>query len=339
MTDETLPALAATPTELSHLETLAEKAREFARRAQSANTRRAYGADWRHFSAWCASKGLSALPPSPPTIGLYLTACATGRAGEQISVGTLERRLAGLSWHYTQRGLVIDRRDPHIAQVLAGIRRTYARPSVGKEPVLAEDVIRMAEIDGRDLRGLRDRSILLLGYAGGLRRSEIVGLDVGRGETEEGVGWLALLEEGMLLTIKGKGERWREVEIGRGSSELSCPVRALETWLHLGRIAHGPVFRRISQDGMRALPDRLSGRHVARLVKRTALAAGIRGDASEGERSAMFAGHSLRAGFASSDIDERYAQKQMGHASAEMTRRYQRRRGRFRVNMTKAAGL
>lgn len=115
---------------------------------------------------------------------------------------------------------------------------------------------------------------------------------------------------------------------------------ALQTWLKLARIAHGPVFRRVTGQGQSVGPERLNDREVARLVKRTALAAGVRGDLPEGERQQKFAGHSLRAGLASSaEVDERHVQKQLGHASAEMTRRYQRRRDRFRVNLTKAAGL
>ena len=86
--------------------------------------------------------------------------------------------------------------------------------------------------------------------------------------------------------------------------------------------------------------ERLNDREVPRLVKRTALAAGVRGDLSEGEREMTFAGHSLRAGLASSaEVDERYVQKQLGHTSAQMPHRHQRRRDRFRVNLTKAAGL
>ena len=120
-------------------------------------------------------------------------------------------------------------------------------------------------------------------------------------------------------------EGWREVEIGHGSSELTCPVVALQTWLKLGRVADGPLFRRIARGGKKAGPDRLTDKHVARLVKRTALTAGVRGDLSEAERRQKFSGHSLRAGLASSaEVDERHVQKQLGHASAEMTRRYQR---------------
>jgi integrase len=255
-------------------------------------------------------------------------------------VTTIERRLSALSWHYTQRGQPLDRRDRQIATVLAGIRNTHGRPPLQKEAVLPEDVIAMLEtLDRAGLRGLRDRGMLLLGFAGGLRRSEIVALDVGRDQTEDGRGWVEILEKGMLVTLRGKNG-WREVEIGRGSSDATCPVVALQTWLRLARIGHGPVFRRVTGQGKEVGPDRLTDQQVARLVKRAALAAGVRGDLSEGEREEKFAGHSLRAGLASSaEVDERYVQKQLGHASAEMTRRYQRRRDRFRVNLTKAAGL
>ena len=105
-----------------------------------------------------------------------------------------------------------------------------------------------------------------------------------------------------------------------------------------GRIARGPIFRAIA--GAKVGAEALNDRHVARLVERLALAAGVCGDLSERDREAKFSGHSLRGGLATSaEIDERYVQKQLGHASSEMTRRYQRRRDRFRVNLTKAAGL
>jgi integrase len=195
-------------------------------------------------------------------------------------------------------------------------------------------------LDRGTLRGLRDRAMLLLGFAGGLRRSEIVGLDCGRDQTEDGRGWIEFFpDKGLLVTLRGK-TGWREVEVGRGSSDATCPVVALETWLSLARIAHGPLFRRVTGQGKKVGAERLNDQEVARLVKRTALAAGVRGDLSEGERAKLFAGHSLRAGLASSaEVEERYVQKQLGHASAEMTRKYQRRRDRFRVNLTKASGL
>jgi len=326
-----------------NLERLAERARDYVDAASSANTRRAYASDWRHFSGWCRRQGLDAFAPSPQVVGLYITACASGDATadrKPNSVSTIERRLSALTWNYGQRGTPLDRSDRHIATVLAGIRNTHATPPRQKEAILPGDIIAMLEtLDRGTLRGLRDRSMLLLGFAGGLRRSELVGLDVGRDQTDDGSGWVEILDKGIIATLRGK-TGWREVEIGRGSSDATCPVLALQTWLKLAKIGHGPLFRRVTGQGKDVGPDRLNDREVARLVKRTALAAGIRGDLSEGERDEKFAGHSLRAGLASSaEVEERHVQKQLGHASGEMTRRYQRRRDRFRVNLTKAAGL
>ncbi len=275
---------------------------------------------------------MSEVPPSAESSALP--------GGKANSVSTIERRLSAITWTYAQRGTPLDRKDRHIATVLAGIRNTHATPPRQKEAVLPEDLIAMLEVLERGtLRGLRDRTMLLLGFADGLRRSEIVGLDAGREQTDDGRGWVDILDKGLLVTLRGK-TGWREVEIGRGSADPTCPVVALTTWLKLARIGHGPLFRRVTSRGKDVGAERLNDREVARLVKRTALAAGVRGDLTEGEREQKFAGHSLRAGFASSaEVDERHVQKQLGHASAEMTRRYQRRRDRFRVNLTKAAGL
>ncbi len=327
----------------THLKDLTDRARGYVEAASSANTRKAYAADWKHFSAWCRRRNLTPLPPDPQVVGLYITALASGSVSpgaKPSSVSTIERRLAALSWNYAQRGQPLDRRDRHIATVLAGIRNTHGRPPVQKEAVMAQDIIAMLEtLDRGSLRGLRDRAMLLIGFAGGLRRSEIVGLDAGRDQTEDGRGYIDILDKGVLVTLRGK-TGWREVEIGRGSSDATCPVAALETWLSLGRIAHGPLFRRVTGKGRSVGTERLNDQEVARLVKKAALAAGVRGDLSERERALLFSGHSLRAGLASSaEVDERHVQKQLGHASAEMTRRYQRRRDRFRVNLTKASGL
>ena len=237
-------------------------------------------------------------------------------------------------------GFALDRKDRHIATVLAGIKRKHARPPVQKEAICLEDILAMVATLPFDLRGLRDRAILLIGFAGRTpTQSEIVSLDVGKDDTPDSGGWIEILEDGAVLTLNAK-TGWREVEIGRGSSDQTCPVHALEQWLHFAKIDFGPVFVRTSRDGKKALDARLNDKHVARLIKTTVLKSGIRADLPEKERLALFSGHSLRAGLASSaEVDERYVQKQLGHASAEMTRRYQRRRDRFRVNLTKAAGL
>ena len=322
------------------LDRLVDTARDYAKASTAENTNKAYAADWKHFARWCRLKGAEPLPPSSEMIGLYLADLAAPTNGSPtLSVSTIERRLSGLAWNYAQRGFTLDRKNRHIATVLAGIKRKHARPPVQKEAILAEDILAMVATLPYDLRGLRDRAILLLGYAGGLRRSEIVSLDVHKDDTPEAGGWIEIFEKGALLTLNAK-TGWREVEIGRGTKELTCPVQALEQWLHFAMIDFGPVFVGTSRDGKRALDARLNDKHVARLIKRTVLDAGIRSELPEKERLALFSGHSLRAGLASSaEVDERYVQKQLGHASAEMTRRYQRRRDRFRVNLTKAAGL
>jgi integrase len=329
-----------------HLSALSEKARDYARHARSENTERAYDADWRQFASWLRREGLDPLPPDPQTVGLYLAACMEGSPGRPpLSVSSLERRLSGICWRYRQLGRPLDANDPHIATVLAGIRRAHGRPPAQKEAIYADELLAMLAVLDNDLRGLRDKAILAIGFAGGLRRSEIVGLDCGPEQTDDGTGWIEIIGGadqnggGLLLTLNGK-TGWREVEIGRGSSPLTCPVAMLETWLQLGRINHGPVFRPVARKNGGVAPERLSDKHVARLVQKTALAAGLRGDLPEGERRRAFSGHSLRAGLASSaQIEEGHVQRHLGHASPEMTRRYQRKRDRFRVNLTKAAGL
>ena len=322
------------------LDRLVETARDYARQAASENTLKAYTKDWAHFARWCRMRGADPLPSSSQLIGLYIAdlAAPSGKA-PALSASSIERRLSGLTWGYAQRGERLDRKDRHIASVLAGIRRKHARPPAQKEAILPEDLRDMLATLPHDLRGLRDRAILLIGFAGGLRRSEIVSLDYGKDDTPDSGGWVEILEDGVLLSLRGK-TGWREVEIARGSSDQTCPVHALSQWLHYARIDFGPLFVAVSRNGLKAKSERLSDKHVARLIKSCVREAGLRPDLPEAERVALFSGHSLRSGLASSaEVDERYVQKQLGHASAEMTRRYQRRRDRFRVNLTKAAGL
>jgi integrase len=333
------PALLASAGRVSdRLAALAETAKAYARAAQADNTRRAYAADWKMFASWLRREGLAETPPDPEAVGLYL-ASQVERRGAELSVATLERRLSGIAWRYRQLGQPLEIRDRHIATVLTGIRRRHGRPPLQKAAIFADELLAMLATLEMDLRGLRDRAILAIGFAGGLRRSEIVGLDCGPRQTEDGAGWIEIFPEGALLTIRGK-TGWRDVEIGRGSKADTCPVGLLETWLRLGRIGHGPLFRPIARKAGGVSGARLTDKHVVRLVKTCALAAGLRGDLAEGERRVAFGGHSLRAGLASSaQIEEAHVQKHLGHASAEMTRRYQRKRDRFTINLTKAAGL
>ena len=288
--DDELNSLAIVPrTGSPHLDALGEKAKDYARNARAQNTRRAYKSDWRQFSSWLRRQGFPVSSPDPQTIGLYLAACAdgTGRI-TAMSVASLERRLSGIAWHYRQLGQPLDTQDRHIATVLAGIRRAHGRPPVQKEAIFADDLLAMLATLDNDLRGLRDRAILAIGFAGGLRRSEIVGLDCGPSQSEVGTGWIEIFgaakgagaaedegrdassaeneggsdvsraekEGGLLLTINGK-TGWREVEIGRGSSALTCPVAMLETWMRLGRVADGPLFRRVTKKNAGVTAERL----------------------------------------------------------------------------------
>ena len=257
--DGTEPAASSRARASPHLAALGEKARDYARDARAENTRRAYESDWRQFSSWLRRQG-SIAAPDPRTVGLYLAACVEGRGARNIGAGrgrqaspTLERRLSGICWRYRQLGEPLDTGDRHIATVLAGIRRQHGRPPVQKEAIFADELLAMLATLDMDLRGLRDRAILAIGFAGGLRRSEIVGLDCGP-EPERGRNRLdrdfvgADPGERRLAasTINGK-TGWREVEIGRGSRPDTCPVALLETWMRLGRISHGPLFRPIAR--------------------------------------------------------------------------------------------
>ena len=164
-----------------------------------------------------------------------------------LSVSTIERRLSGLTWHYQQRGIALDRKDRHIATVLAGIKRKHARPPVQKEAVLAEDILAMIATLSLACETMRDRAILLVGYAGGLRRSEIVSLDFGRDDTEDGKGWIKIADQGLILTFHSK-TGWREVEIGRGSSDAKIDLSRcmrLNNGSTIAKIDFGPLFQRV----------------------------------------------------------------------------------------------
>lgn len=264
--------------------------------SHTANTHAAYLRDWRHYAGWCRRQGLEPLPPDAPRIARYLTAQAApdgDNSTASLSVSTIERRLAGLAWNFAQRGFDFDRHDNHIAEAITAIRHNR-RPPATKEPVGTQELLAMLGTLGHDLRGLRDRAILLIGFAGGLRRSEITGLDLRPGDSDDGTGWIEFQAKSALVRLDGRSGL-QTVEIGRGASERSCPVAALESWIRFSRISRGPLFRRILRDGKTIGSERLNDRHVARLVKQTALAAGIRADLSEEARAASFAGQSLRS--------------------------------------------
>jgi hypothetical protein len=126
------------------LDRLVDTARDYARATASDKTLKAYAKDWAHFARWCWMRGTEPLPPSPEMVGLYLADLASGSGpSPALSVSTIDRRLSGLAWNYAQRGFSLDRKNRHIATVLAGIKRKHARPPVQKEAILAEDILAM----------------------------------------------------------------------------------------------------------------------------------------------------------------------------------------------------
>ena len=192
--EHALPSPGGAPN--GRLAALAATAKNYARAARAANTQRAYDSDWRQFSSWLRRQGFAHCPPDPQTVGLYLAACAEGRNGsddadERRHAGaTAVRDLLALSaaWRATRHA-----GPPYIATVLAGIRRRTAGLPCRRRrssPTICSPCWRLSRMD---LRGLRDRAILAIGFAGGLRRSEIVGLDCGPNQSEDGTGWIEIL--------------------------------------------------------------------------------------------------------------------------------------------------
>jgi site-specific recombinase XerD len=339
-------AVPALPDALAHLSGLLADAEVLRAQAQAPNTVAAYVRDWEAWLAFCRHAGVMPDNLSALTVSLYLTYLARHGSpftGRPLTPGTIERRLYGLVDQARSHGQFLDARHPDIQQVLAGIRATRHQPPRPKQALQPDEVKAMVATLPLTLRGLRDRALLLLGYASALRRAELVGLEAERPtdpHTPDCRGWIEWHAGGLLLLVRGKGNRWRMVPVGPGSSDGTCPLHHLRRWLEEARIVAGPVFRGVAPDH-KVGPDRLNDRQVARLVQRTALAAGIRADLPEAERAGLFAAHSLRSGHATYavDIEEHQIQRQLGHRSVATTRRYRQTRDLFGVNLTQAVGL
>lgn len=309
---------------------LGEGAREFLGQAKAPNTLRAYRLDWQHFVAWCAKAGRQALPAAPETVADYLAEHAQEQPGRPaLATGTLQRRIASIAQVHQAAGQEDPTKAAAVKLTWQGIRRAKGTAPAQKAPVLVADLRRMVESLPDGLLGTRDRALLLLGFAGGFRRSELVGLN------REDV---ANTVEGLVVTLRksktdqeGEG---RQVGIPYGSRPDTCPVRALAAWVDAAGITEGPLFRPVNRHGQ-ALAGRLSGYAVALVVKRAATAAGL--------DAANYAGHSLRAGLATSaanaGVSERAIMQQTGHRSERMVRRYIRQGSLFRENAAAAVGL
>jgi site-specific recombinase XerD len=286
----------AAPLELAALE---DRADQLARQSRAASTWRAYDSDLRHFRAWCDGRGLSAVPATPATVASYLADLETTH-----KPATIRRRLASISVAHQAAGLSSPTADAGVRAVVAGIRR---RHGVAPRKVQAMRTQLVALLVGplkkyQRTVDLRDRALLLIGFAGALRRSELVALDVE--DIVEDENGLRLRLRRSKTDQEGEG---RVVGVPHGSYSATCPVLAWRAWLR--RLApwedeehdyigepQGPAFRAVARGGHAVRPTRLSDRAVAEIIKRRALAAGL--------DPALFSGHSLRAGFAT----EAYAQ-------------------------------
>jgi len=301
-----------------------DQAREFIRASKAENTLRGYRADWRDFCSWCQARCLCPLPASPETVAAYIAECA-GR----LKVGSIQRRLNAIGEAHKAAGYESPTASAMVRNTLKGIRRTLGTAAVQKAPALTDDIRGMIAATAEGLIGLRDRALILLGFAGAFRRAEIVALDVAD---------LEFSRDGLTITLRrsktdqnGDG---RKIGIPYGSNPDTCPLRTVQAWLELAGIGAGPVFRSINRHG-RILPGRLSPADVARVVKKLAMRAGL--------DPAKYAGHSLRAGHATaaaiSGASERSIMNQTGHRSVQMVRRYIRDGSLFRENSAGKLGL
>lgn len=277
------------------------KARDYVRESLATNTRRAYLSDLDHFAASGGS-----IPATPETVAAYLAEHA-GR----LTVATLVRRVASISKVHEARGLPNPCRAEIVKATMSGIKRWHGCAQDQAKPLLKEDLFCVINAMGDGLKDARDRALLLIGFAGGFRRSEVVGLDVSDVEH---------VRQGVILRLRrsktdqeGAG---RKIGIPHGRTRY-CPVLALEAWLHVSGVETGPIFRPVDRHG-RIAPNRLSGDAISVVVRERVAVAGL--DPSG------FSGHSLRAGFATSaaqaGVSSLKIRQQTGHASDAMLSRY-----------------
>ncbi len=300
------------------------RAAGYASTASATATRKGYATDWACFEGWCQAQGLVALPTRPEIVGGYLADKA-----ETLKISTLSRRLAAIAIRHRLAGHQLDMKHPGIAAVLKGIRRQHGSAQRQAAPATTDVVKAMVGTCRQDLVGLRDRALLLLGFAGAFRRAELVALLV-EDLAEDAAGG------GIRVTIRrSKGDQGGEgqvVGIAR-TGTATCPVAALAVWKQAAGIETGPVLRSVDRHGR--IGNSLSDKAVALVVKRRAETAGL--DAS------LFSGHSLRAGLATSaaahGLEERDIQRQTRHRSVAMLRRYIRDGELFRANVSGKIGL
>lgn len=308
------------------LKAVAEKAKIFASAAKSEATKEAYRSDFQHFSDWCLRHDLSPLPAHPETVAFYITAMAD----EGYAASTIQRRMVSISQAHKLTNHEPPTAKQVVREVWKGIRREVGVSQTGKRALLTVEIRRIVhQLDPARLIDQRDAALLLIGFAGGLRRSELVGLDVR--DVEERQEGLVLYLRRSKTDQEGEGQK---VAIPRGRHEETCPVRALQSWINLSGIEQGPLFRSVSKGGEVA-DSRLSAKAVTLVVKRHVEAIGLNPD--------RYGAHSLRSGMATeaarNGASEREIMKQTRHRSQKVVRRYIRDGGIFRGNAAEKLGL
>lgn len=279
----------------------------------SPNTLSCYRNDLKQFIKWGGQ-----IPASPEMIATYIA-----RHAEKHTPTTLARRLVAISWAHGVKGLLSPTQSPLVKATIQGIRRKRGRPPKQAAPLLKADVLRLVR-GLRGKRGLRDKAMLLIGFAAAFRRSELVSLDVDD---------LEFVAEGLVIHLRrsktdqeGKG---REIAIPYVSNR-NCPCRVLQKWLRASGIQEGAVFRRIDK-AENVLAGRLGAQAVSLVIKHRAAEAGL--------DPAMYSGHSLRAGFATSAVKAgaptASIRAQTGHQSDAMLQRYIRYSELFSENANK----
>ena len=291
----------------SSLQAAAEATAEFIAASRSAATRRAYAADWRSFEQWCSPERLITLPAQPNVVAAYLASMAT--ADPPAKVSTIRRRMCAIGHFHSVAGVENPCGHAGVKATLAGIARTLSAAPEKKTALTPDDLTRALKKIPQDLVGLRDRALILIGFAAALRRSELVALDVTDIERHA---------KGIVLSIRrsktdqqGAGLR-KAVPHGRKLK----PVAALDAWFGASGITSGPVFRGVR--GATVLPGRLDPGTVARVLKRRVGAIGLDAD--------MFAAHSMRSGFISTAAEHGAAladiARHAGHSRLDSTMGY-----------------
>ncbi|MDA8766239.1 tyrosine-type recombinase/integrase [Candidatus Pelagibacter bacterium] len=290
--------------------------------SKASNTVRAYKSDFNDFGVFCAQNGFKSLPSEPKIVSLYLTHLST----KDAKMSTLKRRLVSIGVIHKLKGYYLDTKHPAIIENIMGIKRRKGSFQKAKKPLLINSLKKIINVIDKqkkeEIKKLRDRSIILIGFSGGFRRNEIVSLDYDD---------LDFVPEGLKLSIR----RSKTDQFGEGftkalpyfDSSQYCPVVSLKKLLDLSKIRSGPVFRRFSK-GSKLTENRLTNQTVALLIKEYLNLAGI--------DSKNFSGHSLRSGFATSaaesGVEERNIMAMTGHKSTEMVRRYIKEANLFKNN-------